>query len=82
VAWQEFPDHHAYTADDRLQLGATARKLHAGALVCTQKDLVKLPCNELGGVPVWAVAIEIRFLNGQNAVERALENLCTLAKGG
>jgi hypothetical protein len=43
------------------------------ANVCTQKDLVKLPHDELGGRPLWAVTIEIAFLAGQEAMESALD---------
>jgi tetraacyldisaccharide 4'-kinase len=44
-------------------------------VVCTQKDLVKVRKNELGGVPLWAVAIEMQFLSGKEAMEQALQRV-------
>ena len=42
AGFREFPDHHAYTP--RLDgLAAWAKESGAAALLCTQKDLVKLP---------------------------------------
>jgi len=40
-----------------------------------QKDLVKVSQTNLGGVPLWAVAIEMRFQAGQNEFEKALEDV-------
>ena len=42
VAWREFPDHHAYTPADLSALSDMTRNANAQAIVCTQKDLVKL----------------------------------------
>lgn len=72
-AWREFPDHHAYTSADQSELVALAQKSNADIFVCTQKDLVKLPQHELGGAPLWAVAIEIKFLAGKELLEQQLE---------
>src|SRR2546423_753028 len=47
VAWREFPDHHAFTTADQADLIALAQSSKADTLVCTQKDLVKLPQQEL-----------------------------------
>ena len=74
VAWREFPDHHTFTSANQTELIATAKNSKADAFVCTQKDLVKLTQAELGGVPVWAVAIEMKFLRGQNSFEHAVDD--------
>ncbi len=79
VAWREFPDHHAYTAADQAEIIEVAKSSKADMIVCTQKDLVKLPQHELGGVPLWAVAIEMRFLRGQDALERLLDEVLNAA---
>lgn len=67
IAWRSFPDHHAYSAGDLPVL----TQLAAGAelVVCTKKDLVKLRRTELDGVRLWAVAIEMQFLSGQEKFE-------------
>jgi tetraacyldisaccharide 4'-kinase len=75
VAWREFPDHYSYTATDQSELVSLAQSSNADALVCTQKDLVKLPQQQLGGVPLWAVAIEMKFLRGQKQFECILNSV-------
>jgi tetraacyldisaccharide 4'-kinase len=80
VAWREFPDHHAYTSADESELIKMATDSNADMIVCTQKDLVKLPHHELGGLPLWAVAIEMKFLRGQEALEQILEQVLRQAQ--
>ncbi|HEX5470248.1 MAG TPA: tetraacyldisaccharide 4'-kinase [Lacipirellulaceae bacterium] len=75
VAWHEFPDHHSYTSADRSVLIALAQKSNAKMLVCTQKDLVKLRSDILDRIPLWAIAIEMEFLCGQQVMEQSLENI-------
>jgi tetraacyldisaccharide 4'-kinase len=72
AAWRAFADHHAYSPADLDSLSALAGDSRADALVCTEKDLVKLDRTNLGGRPLWAVAIEMQFLAGQDAVEELL----------
>ncbi|MDX1964304.1 MAG: tetraacyldisaccharide 4'-kinase [Pirellulales bacterium] len=47
----------------------------SGTLVCTHKDLVKLGMTELGGKPLWALAIGLEFLSGEEELLRLLEPL-------
>lgn len=35
------------------------------AIICTRKDLVKIPHNQLGGKPLWALEIELAISAGQ-----------------
>ena len=79
AAFREFPDHHAYTPRDLAGLAAWAKASAAAALLCTQKDLVKLPVDELGGLPLRAVAIDLEILSGREVLESRLE---ILAKEG
>jgi hypothetical protein len=44
-------------------------------LVCTHKDLVKLPLDQLGGKPLRALVVGMEFLNGQDALESKLHDL-------
>lgn len=80
VAWREFPDHHAYTPADQSELIALAESSKAEMFVCTQKDLVKLQRHELGRVPLWALAIKMKFLRGQEALEQILEDVLQKAR--
>lgn len=72
---REFPDHHAYTEADAAALAVSARSAGADALLCTHKDLVKLPRGEVDGVPLWAVAVEKRLTVGENALRSRLVGL-------
>lgn len=74
--WREFPDHHQYTSDDVRSLSAWAQD--ADILLCTRKDLVKLNVPTVGAVPLWAVAVEIEFLAGQQAFEQAVASVVQL----
>ena len=73
IAWREFPDHHNYTREDVAFLSQWCQQ--ADAIVCTRKDLVKLRVPTLGGVALWAVAVEIGFLTGQVTLESELQQI-------
>ncbi len=75
VAWREFPDHHVFTPAELKELGNTAVAAKAELILCTQKDLVKVPQEKLGNIPLWAVAIEMQFLTGQQALEQRIETI-------
>ncbi len=75
VGFHEFPDHHAYGSGDLNVLAAAARQSDAEALVCTQKDLVKIGVDRLGDRPLWAIRVGIDFLAGREAFERELPTL-------
>ena len=70
--FREFPDHHIYGPGDLNALAAAARQAKAEALVCTQKDLVKIGARRLGDRPLWAIRVGIDFLAGREEFERAL----------
>ena len=44
-------------------------------MLCTHKDLVKLNVDRLGDLALWAVDIELEILEGQEVLERHLEDL-------
>ena len=72
VKFHEFPDHHAFGPGDLNSLIAAARQAEAEALVCTQKDLVKIGTDRLGDLPLWAIRVGIDFLAGQEPFEKEL----------
>jgi tetraacyldisaccharide 4'-kinase len=72
VAFHEFPDHHAYSKTDLNLLAEAARESSVDALICTQKDLVKIGVNHLGDRPLWAVRVGIDFLEGRDEFEKKL----------
>ncbi len=75
AAWKEFPDHHRYQRDEIEQLAGWASRCGADAVVCTAKDLVKIGLSHLGPLPLRALAIGIRFLEGQERIESQLAAL-------
>ncbi len=76
VDFRAFPDHHPYTREDVDALRAWAAKLPADAtLATTQKDWVKLRVGELGGRPLWAVRVGVRFTSGEVELRAKLESV-------
>ena len=77
---RNFPDHHAYQRDDieslRGWLQSWKQKHPQLRLLTTRKDLVKLGVQQLAGVPVWALEIQIQFLSGQESLEQQLDDCC------
>jgi tetraacyldisaccharide 4'-kinase len=80
VAWREFQDHHIFSPADLESLSDEARHCDAELVLCTQKDLVKAPLEKLGDVPLWAVAIEMQFLAGQQAFEEQLVRVVSASR--
>lgn len=63
-----FPDHHGYTASDFASIAAWADRFpRAAALVCTEKDLVKIDRSHIGRWPLWSLCISAEFSRGQEA---------------
>jgi tetraacyldisaccharide 4'-kinase len=77
----EFPDHHRYTPEDLSHLAAWSAAFDISAIVCTCKDLVKLPMEQLGERPLWGVQIQIAFLAGREALETRLAQLTAATRG-
>jgi len=76
VAWRTFADHHGYTRGDIDDLGRWAAGLPADAgVVTTQKDLVKIRLDRLGGREVWALKIALQVMKGQETLEEKLLGL-------
>ncbi len=77
AGFREFPDHHAYTPRDLAALARWAGEIGAMAVLCTQKDLVKLHVDRLGDLPLRAVAIDLEILAGREILEARLDALVT-----
>jgi tetraacyldisaccharide 4'-kinase len=72
-SFRTFADHHPYTEKDIEGLDRWARQLPPGTFViATQKDLVKVRRQELGGKPLWALRIRFRVDTGQEVFNRKL----------
>jgi tetraacyldisaccharide 4'-kinase len=76
MALREYPDHHAYTQSDLAELAQwCSRHGDARAAVCTRKDLVKIPRDELGELPLWALSVEMEVSSGLAGLQSYLEEL-------
>jgi tetraacyldisaccharide 4'-kinase len=80
AALREFPDHFAYPPAEIDSLAAWASRLSIEAVLCTQKDLVKIGSDCLGEKPLWAVTIGLEITLGQRELEACLR--ATLPCGG
>ncbi len=63
-----FPDHHDYSEQDIIELKQWAAERRIETLLTTRKDLVKIPCDQVHGIPLWAVEISTRFLSGRDGL--------------
>ncbi len=68
IAFRSFPDHHDYTPTALEDLDQWSRGLAVDAVVCTQKDLVKIGIEQLGDHRLWAAEIGTRTLAGADAI--------------
>lgn len=70
------PDHCPYDRATLERLTAWLRSVpEATSIVCTRKDLVKLPHPELADRPLFALDIELHIERGQRDLEALLEGL-------
>lgn len=71
VAMKEFPDHCTYGPAELRDLEAwVSRCGEITTVLCTRKDLVKIPHKELGGVPLRAVEVELEITRGKEGFEQ------------
>ncbi len=72
---REFPDHHPYSREDVRELTNWTNSLDVALVLTTHKDLVKLELDQLGRRPLWAVAVGLEIVSGQDALESLLTPL-------
>jgi tetraacyldisaccharide 4'-kinase len=74
VVTMEFPDHHAYTANDVRDIAANAARTDYA--VCTLKDAVKLgPQWPPAARPLWYVSLSVNVERGGAAIDEILTRL-------
>jgi tetraacyldisaccharide 4'-kinase len=81
AGWATFPDHHPYTNDDLRHLRQQALACGARALVCTEKDWVKLT-RFPPVLPIHALGIELMFHTPPTALYTAVDRLVAEIKTG
>ena len=74
IAVREYADHFAYPQVEirALEQWLTKEAAVAEAIVCTHKDLVKIPHARLAGRPLWAVQIAAKIRAGEEALQQRL----------
>jgi len=74
--FRTFADHHNYTRTDVESLQSWAKALPANAIIATtQKDWVKLRIDHLGGKPLVAIRIGLKFETGEAAFRDCLQSV-------
>jgi len=69
--FRKYPDHYSYQLADIEGVETWAKSNHTEALLTTQKDLVKIPRVSLGGIPLWALEIELKFESQESELQLA-----------
>jgi tetraacyldisaccharide 4'-kinase len=76
AAFRPFPDHHPFAAKDLAELEDwVAGHQRVAAVLCTCKDLVKINVPRIADRPLWALSVDIQFLQGQEQLEARLVTL-------
>jgi tetraacyldisaccharide 4'-kinase len=75
AGFRTFSDHHPYSVGDVADLTSWSRALGADLILTTQKDLVKLRTENLGGVSLRALRIGLEIMEGEAVLTEALEAL-------
>jgi len=73
--FEVFPDHHHYTTQDLETLTQHPIADSVQILLTTQKDLVKLQADDVRDIPIWAVEIGVRVLEGKDILDRRLQQI-------
>ena len=77
AAMREFPDHCSYLATVMRELEAWLLNVYKNAgitaILCTRKDLVKIPREKLAGLPLLAVDVELEVTRGRAEFEDSLK---------
>ena len=75
VDFRSFPDHHNYSPSDVEDLQRWSRETQVDAVVCTQKDLVKIAHASLGERPLWAIEIGTHIVAGEEVLLTRLNSV-------
>ncbi len=79
AAFRALPDHFAFPAAELAKLESWLRGLqNLAAVICTRKDLVKIPRQRLAGLPLVALEIRLEITTGCQEFE---SRLLPLAEG-
>lgn len=75
VAQKFFPDHFYYSTDELYELAKRWKEMGAEAMVCTEKDKIKLPELTDFPLPVYWIKILPRVVEGEEYLDQFIENI-------
>ena len=75
LEFQSYPDHYHYSESDLQEISEKLEQHNADFAVTTHKDLVKIPQNNLGTKPLWALQIGCQIIARQEFLDVSLENI-------
>ncbi len=70
-----FQDHEAYGPSRIREISRRLEQSQPDCVLTTEKDLIKVQSNWSSSTPLFAVVLEVEFLDGQDRLERALSVL-------
>ena len=70
-----FRDHESYGPTRVEEIDRRVERSRPDVVLTTEKDLIKVRLNWSIPVPLFAVCLELEFLNGESRLERALAAL-------
>ncbi len=73
VRFESLSDHHDFSDREIERLTAEAKNCNAEIVLCTMKDLVKIRKRTFADKELWALAIGIEFLQGEEEFDRRVE---------
>jgi tetraacyldisaccharide 4'-kinase len=81
VGFRPLPDHAVYDGETIARLTEWLRSLPpVDAILCTHKDLVKVRTDRLAGSPLWALQIDLVWLDDPTPLLQRLDRLCRQAE--
>ena len=75
VGFRSFPDHHRFSGDEFVQLLSAAESSKAELLICTCKDLVKIPPDSCDPIPLRAIRINTQLTTGRDELEQLVSSV-------
>lgn len=74
-----FPDHHHYSQQDLDRIVRSAHDCGAEFLITTLKDLVKIQRDDIQGIPLYALGLEIQFNEGGELWQALVDRIIAAA---
>jgi tetraacyldisaccharide 4'-kinase len=75
AGWLELPDHCPYGEREIARVVKCLAALDVRHVLCTRKDLVKIPQAKIAGKQLWALDVELEIVRGQNELEALLQQI-------